>query len=115
MRSDFVVVEPVRYESSAPPAVTNAPFGWVRTTADRAERFRVRVGPSTYERIIGLDRARDTHPALAQQISALSAFAEAEVVRQKVCMAASTPEDARRVFVTNNPLEFWTYVQCVGA
>jgi hypothetical protein len=109
---DFVVVEPVRYEAPSPAAVTNADSRWVRTTADKAERFRVRIGALTYQRIT--DPYKRGPLSLEQQMSAFWAFAEAEVVRERMCAAARTPADARHMSVSNgNPVVFWVYVQCV--
>jgi hypothetical protein len=110
-RSDFLVVEPVRYEPPSSSAAINAASSWVRTTADKAERFKVRVGLKTYQRIIEPNSSAQ-YPTLEQQMSAFSAFAEAEVVRKGLCVATSTP-DPRLLFVTNNPVEFWIYVRCV--
>ncbi len=109
--TDFVVVEPVRYVPPAAPVV-NARFGWVNTTVDKAERFKVRVGDLTYQRIIESHKVRGeiTHEAA---ISAFSNFAEAEVVRQKLCSAASTPADARQLVGSNTPPEMWIQVQCI--
>jgi hypothetical protein len=110
--TDFVVVEPVRYVPPPTAPVSNARFGWVRTTPENAERFKVRVGDLTYERIIEPHKKSGT-VTLEDATSAFSAFAEAEVVRQKFCPAASTPADARRLIGSNTPPEMWIYVQCM--
>jgi hypothetical protein len=110
--TDFVIVEPVRYVQPPTMPLSEARFGWVSTTADKAERFRVRVGDLTYQRIIEPHKIRGEITTEAA-ISALAGFAEAEVVRQQFCAAASTPPDARQLVGSNTPPEMRIYVRCI--
>jgi hypothetical protein len=109
--ADFVIVEPVRYVAVPPKPIPDGTYGWLRTTADKAERFRVVMGDLTYQRIIAPHKVRGEITAEAA-IAALADFAEAEVVKQRFCSAASTPADARRLVGSNTPPKMWIYVQC---
>jgi hypothetical protein len=109
--ADFVIVEPVRYVPIPPKPIPDGTYGWLRTTADKAERFRVVVGDQTYQRIIAPHKVRG-EITLEAAIAALSSFAETEVVRQRFCSAASTPADARRLVGSIAPPTTWIFVQC---
>jgi hypothetical protein len=110
--TDFVVVEPKRYVSPPPQPIPNSQFGWVTTTPDLAERYLVRVGDLTYQRIIEPHRVNGQ---LTQEaaINALAAFAEQEVVRKKYCASAETPKDARKLIGSNTPPEMHIIVVCI--
>jgi hypothetical protein len=111
--TDFVAVDPVMYvpPPSSVPAHEEG-FGWVKTTSDRADRFRVRVGNLTYRRIIEPHKVQGGITTDAA-ISALASFAEEEVVRQKLCVNAKVPVEARRLIGSSTPPEMWIDVQCV--
>ena len=109
--ADFVIVEPVRYVPVPPKPIPDGMYGWLRTTADKAERFKVVVGDLTYQRIIASHKVRGEITTEAA-ISAFADFAEAEVVKQRFCSAAFTPADARRLVGSNTPPKMWIFVRC---
>jgi len=107
----FVTVEPVRYVPAPAEPIPNSTFGWIETTADQAERFRVRVGDLNYQEIIEPHKINGEVSKEAA-VTALATFAEQEVVKRGFCTRASTPEDARRLVGSNSPPAMWIFVQC---
>lgn len=110
--TDFVIVEPVRFVMPSAKSVPNSRFGWLETSVDRAEGFRVRIGDITYQRIIQPYK-KDGKITFDEAVSALSNFAESEVVRRRFCASATTPAESRRLHGLSTPPEMVIYVQCV--
>ena len=109
--TDFIMIEPVRYVPPPPEPIPDSSFGWIPTSPDDAERFVVRVGDITYQRIIEPYKVNGKITTDAA-VSAFAAFAEREVVKHSYCSFAKVPEDARRLIGFNAPPEMYIAVEC---
>jgi hypothetical protein len=109
--SDYVIVEPVKYVPPPAAPIPNYRFGWVTTSVEDAQRFRVRIGDQRYHDLIQPHRVNGNIP-LETAISVTAAFAEHEVISRHLCQSASVPAESRKLVGPQGPWEIWMYVEC---
>ena len=109
--SNYVLIEPVKYVAAPATPCPNCKFGWVTTSSEDAERFRVRIGEQKYHDLI---RPYLVNGGITNEkaVSVAAAFAEQQVAGRGLCKVASVPADSRKLMGPQGPWEIWMYVEC---
>ena len=107
--TDYVRIEPVRYEAAPPSPTPNRVFEWTPTSTERARMFRVRIGSDAADKLVA------THKVAKNEYwTFLRTYSIGEVVANKHCSAGAIPNGPLgQAMGQQVPPEVWIYVQCV--
>ncbi|HVK55053.1 MAG TPA: hypothetical protein VM532_08505 [Burkholderiales bacterium] len=111
LETNYVEVDPVTFVPCENKPVPNSRCGYLETTIERAEMFRVRIGELRYQRLIEPLKAK-RGLVLESAVQAAATLAEREIVTRGYCKAAVVPPEFRRLFGPQGPWEIWMYVRC---
>ena len=110
--SDYINVVPVKNIPKPVEPIPNSTWGRLETSDPHPDGYFVKMGDKRYNKIVE-PFVVDGKLTIEAAISAVSSFAEVEVVARKLCGAAKVPSKDRRLTGNQKPSEVWVYVECI--